>query len=103
MATIKNKSEPQQQTITDILTERGNNYGAFPEHARITQNIKRAMADSANWNAITDTQKEALEMLAHKIGRVLNGDVNYLDSWVDIVGYTQLVVDDMQKQQDVAV
>lgn len=78
-------------TITDTLAERGTRYGEFPEHARITQNIKRAMADSPNWAALADDQKETLEMVAHKIGRILNGDPNYLDSWFDCIGYLTLV------------
>lgn len=99
MATAKNKSQPQQQSITDILTERGSNYGSFDEHARITQNIKNAMKDSPNWNKLSPAQKESLEMIAHKIGRILNGDPNYLDSWVDIEGYTHLVVKLLQGQK----
>jgi len=36
--------------------------------------------------------KEALEMIQHKIARILNGDPNYADSWQDIAGYAQLIV-----------
>lgn len=82
--------------MTDIaatLAERGNRYGSFDEHARITQNIKRAMQDSPNWAKLAPDQKEALEMTAHKIGRILNGDPDYDDSWIDIAGYTKLVAD----------
>jgi hypothetical protein len=32
-------------------------------------------------------------MICHKIARILNGDPNYADSWVDIAGYAQLVAD----------
>lgn len=78
--------------IHDTLVERGSRYGAFTEHARITQAIKRAMVDSPNWEGLPYDMKEALEMVAHKVGRILNGDPNYDDSWVDIAGYTQLVV-----------
>lgn len=81
--------------IADTLAKRGIRYGAFPEHARITQNLKRAMQDSPNWNRLTDQQREALEMVAHKIGRILNGDPNYHDSWHDIIGYTKLVADEL--------
>jgi hypothetical protein len=35
--------------------------------------------------------REALEMLAHKTGRILNGDPAYADSWHDIAGYVRLV------------
>lgn len=85
--------------MTDIaatLAERGNRYGSFDEHARITQNLKVAMADSPNWVKLTPDQKEALEMVAHKIGRILNGDPDYDDSWVDIAGYAKLVADRLQ-------
>ena len=49
------------------------------------------MQDSPNWEKLDDDQREALEMTAHKIGRILNGDPNYADSWHDIIGYTRLV------------
>lgn len=82
--------------IDATLAERGNRYGVFSEHARITQNIKRAMADSPNWAKLSDDKKETLEMLAHKIGRILNGDPEYHDSWHDIIGYTKLVADTLE-------
>lgn len=82
--------------ITATLAERGSRYGSFDEHARITQNIKRAMADSPNWAKLSDDKKESLEMLAHKVGRILNGDPEYHDSWHDIIGYTKLVADKLQ-------
>lgn len=79
--------------IDETLEERGTRYGSFPEHARITQDLKRVMARSPKWDSLKDDQKEALEMIAHKIGRILNGDPDYHDSWHDIVGYTKLVAD----------
>ena len=77
--------------IDATLAERGTRYGSFTGHAKITQSIKRAMVDSPNWSRLADDQREALEMLAHKVGRILNGDPDYLDSWHDIIGYTRLV------------
>lgn len=77
--------------VDATLAERGTRYGAFKEHARITQNLKRAMQDSPNWDALSDDKKEALEMVAHKVGRILNGDPEYQDSWHDVIGYTRLV------------
>lgn len=82
--------------IKDVLAERGSRYGKFSGHAQITQDIKSIMRVTPNWFYLTDSQKESLEMVAHKIGRVLNGDPGYLDSWVDIIGYTQLVVDQLE-------
>lgn len=89
--------------MTDInatLAERGNRYGKFEEHARITQNIKRAMKDSPNWESLPDDMKEALEMVAHKCGRILNGDPLYDDNYVDAIGYLQLVLNRLQGKTD---
>lgn len=83
-------------SIDATLAERGARYGSFAEHARITQAIKAAMADSPNWAGLAPDQREALEMIAHKAGRILNGDPDYHDSWHDIVGYTKLVADRLE-------
>lgn len=81
--------------INTTLAERGTRYGGFPGHAKITQGLKRTMQASPKWGSLTDQQREALEMVAHKIGRILNGDPNYHDSWHDIIGYTKLVADEL--------
>lgn len=83
-------------TIENTLAERETRYGKFTDHAEITQNIKAAMVSSKNWKDLSKDKKEALEMIAHKIGRILNGDPEYLDSWHDIVGYAKLVEDSLQ-------
>ncbi len=79
--------------IKDTLEERGNRYGSFESQAIISQNIKKAMRNSASWALLAPDQKESLEMFANKIGRILNGDPDYHDSWHDIVGYAKLVAD----------
>lgn len=78
-----------------VLQERGSRYGTFQDHANITQTLKAIFRSKmgTRWDALNDDQKEALEMIAHKLGRILNGDPNYADSWVDIAGYAQLVAD----------
>lgn len=82
--------------ITQILTERGKRYGMFADHARISQSIKERMCESGGWLNLTEDQAEALEMIAHKIARILNGDPNYPDSWRDIAGYATLVADRLE-------
>jgi hypothetical protein len=82
--------------IQDTLAERGSRYGDFATHAEITQNLKYIMQDTQNWKLLNYDQKEALEMVVHKIGRILNGDPDYDDSWVDIAGYATLVANRLQ-------
>lgn len=82
--------------ITQTLTERGNRYGKFTGHAAVTQALKAVMYSHNGWSRLAPDQKEALEMVVHKIGRVLNGDPDYADSWVDIAGYAKLVADRLE-------
>ena len=79
--------------IAATLNERGNRYGSFIGHAYITQSIKLNMMAGPSWQGMRPDQKEALEMIAHKIGRIVNGDPDYHDSWHDIIGYAKLVAD----------
>ena len=82
--------------MTDIdqtLAERGARYGAFRDHAVIAQAIKEAMWHRDGWGRLAPDQKQALEVIADKVARILNGDPDYHDNWHDIVGYAKLVAD----------
>jgi len=87
-----------QGNIVATLTERGHRYGKFSGHAQVTQELKRVMSRHAAAlnKTFTDSQWESLEMIAHKIGRIVNGDPDYADSWIDIAGYAKLVADELQ-------
>ena len=79
--------------ISSVLAERGTRYGSFENHAKIAQALKLVMANTPKWGTLSPDQAEALEMVAHKVARILNGDPNYADSGVDIAGYATLVAD----------
>jgi len=81
--------------ITATLEERGSRYGKFTGHAEITMALKRMISShaAARGCVLADDQQEALDMICHKVGRIINGDPNYADSWIDIAGYAQLVAD----------
>lgn len=89
------------QDITATLEERGKRYGDFPTHAEITQQLKRVIAIYVRRKPVcflAADQQEALDMIFHKIGRIINGDPNYADSWHDIAGYAQLVADRLNRE-----
>lgn len=83
------------QDINEVLEERGKRYGTFIGHAIVTQDLKAVIENHLRQRNKTlgYDQKEALDMICHKIGRIINGDPDYQDSWVDIAGYAQLVAD----------
>lgn len=78
-----------------LITERGSRYGKFKDGADIMQSLKDTMRDVDGWNNLMASQKEALDMIQHKIGRILNGDPTYDDSWKDIAGYATLIVNEL--------
>ena len=83
--------------IKKTLDERGARYGSFKGHAEVTQKLKQIIQLELEKREkfLSDVQQEAVDMILHKLGRIVNGDANYIDSWRDIVGYTQLVVDEL--------
>lgn len=91
-------------SIEDTLTERGNRYGDFSDHARLAQSLQNAMRDfvpngqkTPPWDLLSAVHKQALTVIADKIARILNGDPLYIDSFRDIIGYTQLVINAIEK------
>lgn len=86
--------------IKEILEERGKRYGEFEGHALITTVLKQSMHLHDKWHVLLPHQKEALDMIQHKIGRILNGDPNWIDSWDDIAGYAKLVADILRKKEN---
>jgi hypothetical protein len=79
-------------SLEDILLKRGERYGTFASNAKISQDLKSILFNSRELEMEPD-QLEALDMIAHKLARIVNGDPNYADSWIDIAGYAQLVAD----------
>ena len=78
-------------TVDETLSAREERYGAFAEHAAITQDLKMVMWGVDKFHALDPDMIEALEMIQHKIARIINGDSTHLDSWHDIAGYARLV------------
>lgn len=96
MATPAPGATPAPDSLVNTLTERGNRYGKFTKHAEVTQRIKDVIFQCRARSSLAADQVEALEMIAHKIGRIVNGDPDYADSWVDIAGYAKLVADRLE-------
>lgn len=86
--------------IKKILAERDSTYGKFENHASISQMLKLVLKSEEQWYFLAPDQREALEMIMHKVARIINGNPNYIDSWVDITGYSQLVADRLSSEAE---
>ncbi len=85
------KRKGEVTSVEATLAERGRIHGEFTTHAVIAQALKAAMHASPFWAGLADDSKEALEMIAHKLARILNGGETCSDSYHDIAGYAVLV------------
>ena len=95
----------QDNKLATVLSERGSRYGTLMNNATISQGLKEILHNSTNWEAMPPDMREALDMIVHKISRIVEGDFNYDDSWVDISGYSTLIVERLhltlkQRQED---
>lgn len=87
------------KNIEEVLAQRGKRYGDFTDHARIAQRLQDTMRDAGvkvkgeGWDRLSVVQKQALSVIADKIARILSGDPNYDDNWIDIQGYAKLAQD----------
>lgn len=89
--------------VDGTLAERGKRYGTFTGHAEVTYKLKNVLREHASrmHKSFTFDQAEAMDMICHKLGRIVNGDPNYADSWVDIAGYAKLVADRLETGKEV--
>ena len=78
---------------TQILTDRGKEYGGFEELAKLSQILKAILRQHPGWHNLDDDMQEALDMDATKTARILNGNPTHIDSWDDKAGYARLVAD----------
>lgn len=86
-------ARPIIDSTTALINERGRTHGEFRDHARVAQNLKLIMVQEETWLQLSNIQREALDMIAHKIGRILAGDPEFRDHWMDISGYAHLVAE----------
>lgn len=57
------------------------------------QILKNVVHDQRQWNSLNAPMRESLDMILHKISRILSGDPCTKDHWADIAGYARLIAD----------
>jgi hypothetical protein len=73
----------------EITIDRQSTHGDFELFSEVSQTLKGTVhGRDAN---LSDMQVEALEMICHKMARILTGDPGHKDHWADIAGYATRV------------
>ena len=85
---------------TQLLAERGKTHGRFEHNAHTSQALRNVFRNAIGpgWASLTDVQREALDMIACKICRILSGQGGFADHWDDIAGYAKLAAHGSQPQ-----
>jgi hypothetical protein len=90
-------SEPVQGVAGDptgqIVAERTKQHGDFYDQSMLTQQLKAVAHNSKNWLRLNGMAREGIDMVLHKISRILVGDAAVKDHWDDIGGYARCVSD----------
>ena len=75
--------------IKATLNERQHTHGDFNENAACSQALKRVCREHQTRD-LTHVQAEAIDNICQKLSRILTGNPNHADSWLDIAGYATL-------------
>jgi hypothetical protein len=85
-------------TPDDLIAERAKTHGDFKVNARVAQAIRYAIRDETAWAELSFAQRETLDHIAGKIGRIVAaGCHGSPDHFRDIGGYARLGELDAQK------
>ena len=92
-------SKEKKTELEKILEQRGSVHGNHLAGGAYTQGAKELMRDSLNWPVMKNDLKESLDVIQLKIARILNGDPEFEDHWIDIQGYVKIVLDRIRKEK----
>ena len=72
---------------------RDHQHGGMEAVGELSQNIKLQLRLGRNWTRLSHGHREALDMMAHKLARILSGaDPHDPQHWEDVAGYAQAVM-----------
>lgn len=77
-----------------MLVDRRKTHGNFRDVASVSQGLKEILKIGPSCAHLTDTEREGLEMILHKIARIVCGNPHFKDHWADIAGYATRVEED---------
>jgi hypothetical protein len=74
--------------VTIDIPNRDEQHGGMEAVGALSQNLKGCIRRSNGWSRLDAGEREALDMICHKIARVLSGDNPHdPEHWCDIAGY----------------
>lgn len=98
IAEMDRKAKARATNVDTVLDSRAKDYGKFIEGAEIMQMLKRMVHNfiDVRGTQLAFDQRESIDMIIHKLGRIINGNPDKVDHWTDIAGYAKLVADRLE-------
>ena len=84
------EDDEEESDIESVLKDRQKTHGDFSDHAALCQHLKDKFRSMPGWEKLSFVQRQSLDMIADKISRILVGNPNEPDHWLDIEGYAKL-------------
>lgn len=89
---------PEMTATEALLAERCKTHGDFGHNAFVAQSLKEVLRNADGYSGLNSKQREALDFICSKIGRIMSGQPGFQDHWDDIAGYAKLVSQDLQRK-----
>ena len=94
----RKKPAPKSMDVKDILAARHTTHGDFGDVAKFSQEMRGYYRMQPGWRRLSSVQQETIEYIIHKHARIMNGDPNFRDHWVDQVGYLERVIERLPEE-----
>lgn len=78
------------EDVSTTIAERKSTHGSYVDVARAYDDLMKVLWSRDRWDELSPVQRLSLEMIMHKTARIITGNPNFADHWLDIEGYAKL-------------
>ncbi len=83
--------------INEILDQREATHGSYADVAWLSQTMKNTLRSHSNWAFLGAPMAQSLDLQCDKMARIVAGLATEKDHWIDIQGYAQLALREIEK------
>lgn len=83
--------------INEILNQRESTHGSYADVAWLSQTMKNTLRSHSNWAFLGAPMAQSLDLQCDKMARIVAGLATEKDHWIDIQGYAQLALREIEK------
>jgi len=85
-----------------LIAARQQTHGDFRSTAWVAQTLRDVFRHEMGWERLSIVKREAMDCIALKLARILSGDADCEDHWIDIIGYAELALIEIRVKETTA-